>query len=246
MGSLVKVYFFARAKHSLLPRNNLLALRVGNHMNLSGKNVLVVGASGGLGMEFARQLTAAGAKVYGTARSNESAANIPDQVTQKLLLDLESAESINTLATYLNASVKLDGVIVTAGLVAFGLAAETPAEIDAKLMQVNYRGPRDLLVALQPNLAGAEEAFVLNVTGIVAEMPLPSLSSSSASKMAIHGFLTAVAREWRRSGIKVISELLGHTETGLAGRAIAGQAPQFPPGLTPGDAVAQMLAKVSA
>ncbi len=210
-------------------------------MNFSGKNILVVGASGGLGREFVASLIAAGANVYGTARSNESAANIPDQAVQKLLLDLESQESISTLTTYLNSAVKLDGVIVAAGVVGFGLATDTPVDVDAKLIQVNYRGPRDLLVALQPNLAGSEGAFMLNVTGIVAQMPLPSMSSYSASKMAMHGFLTAVAREWRRSGIKVVSELLGHTETGLATRAISGQAPQFPQGLSPVDAVAQML-----
>jgi short-subunit dehydrogenase len=143
-------------------------------------------------------------------------------------------------AQYLPLGLK-DVPIVTAGLVAFGLATDTPNEIDSKLFQVNYRGPRDLLVALQSNLANSEGAFVLNVTGIVAQMPLPSMSSYSASKLAMHGFLTAVAREWRRSGIKVVSELLGHTETGLATREIAGQAPQFPQGLSPADAVAQML-----
>ncbi len=213
-------------------------------MNFSGKNILVVGASGGLGREFTTQLAASGANVYGTARTNESATQIPGQVVQKLLLDLENAESINTLANYLNSAVKLDGVVVSAGVVAFGMATETPETIDAKLLQVNYRGPRDLLVALQPNLAGSEGAFVLNVTGVVAQTPLPNLSSYSASKMAMQGFLVAVAREWRRSGIKVVSELLGHTETGLASRAISGQAPQFPQGLTPADAVTQMLASL--
>jgi cyclic-di-GMP-binding biofilm dispersal mediator protein len=210
-------------------------------MNFSGKNILVVGASGGLGREFVSRLAASGANVYGTARTNESATQIPDQVVQKLLLDLENAESIATLANYLNSAVKLDGVVVSAGVVAFGLATETPETIDAKLLQVNYRGPRDLLVALQPNIAGSEGAFVLNVTGVVAQTPLPNLSSYSASKMAMQGFLVAVAREWRRSGIKVVSELLGHTETGLASRAIFGQAPQFPQGLSPAAAVAQML-----
>lgn len=213
-------------------------------MDFSGKNILVVGASGGLGREFVSQLLEAGANVYGTARTNESAALIPDQVIQKLLLDLESADSISTLANYLNSAVKLDGIVVSAGLVAFGLATETPQAIDAKLLQVNYRGPRDLLVALQPNLARTEGAFVLNVTGVVAQTPLPNLSSYSASKMAMQGFLVAVAREWRRNGIKVVSELLGHTETGLASRAIFGQAPQFPQGLSPAKAVAQMLASL--
>ncbi len=59
--------------------------------------------------------------------------------------------------------------------------------------------------------------------------------------MALQGVLGTASREWRRSGIKVVSELLGHTETGLSTRAIAGQAPQFPQGLTPTQAVTQML-----
>ncbi len=241
---MVKVYFWLPSQESLLPRNNNRMRGVGKDMNFSGKNVLVVGASGGLGKEFTSVLIASGANVYGTATSNESAAKIPDEAAQKLLLNLESAESIATLANYLNSAVKLDGVIIAAGLVGFGLAVDTPSEIDAKLLQVNYKGARHLLVALQPNLANAESAFVLNVTGIVAQMPLPSMSSYSASKMAMHGFLTSVSREWRRSGIKVVSELLGHTETGLATRAILGQAPQFPQGLSPQEAVAQMLASL--
>ena len=95
---------------------------------------MVVGASGGLGGEFVSSLIAAGANVYGTAKSNESATKISDQVAQKLLLDFESQESISTLANYLNSAVKLDGVIVSAGLVAFGLATDTPNEIDSKLI----------------------------------------------------------------------------------------------------------------
>lgn len=230
----------------MFPRNKQPDAWVGMKMNFSDKNILVVGASGGLGREFVVQLASLGANIYGTARSNESATNIPDQVVQKLLLDLEISESISTLANYLNSAVKLDGVIISAGLVAFGLATDTPATIDAKLMQVNYRGPRDLLVALQPNLAVTEGAFVLNVTGVVAQTPLPNLSSYSASKMAMQGFLVATSREWRKNGIKVVSDLLGHTETGLATRAIFGQAPQFPQGLTPARAVTQMLENLAA
>jgi cyclic-di-GMP-binding biofilm dispersal mediator protein len=77
-----------------------------------------------------------------------------------------------------------------------------------------------------------KEPVVVNITGVVAEQPLPNLASYSASKTAIAGFLEAAAREWRRDGIRVINTFPGHTETGLASRAIAGTAPSFPQGMT--------------
>ena len=201
-------------------------------MELTGKKFLVVGASGVLGAEITRQLQEKGATVLGTARVNETAGNIPSKVEIRLLLDYESPDSVKTLTDYLVASAELDGVINASGLVAFGEAASLESETISRLMAVNAAGPMQLLSALQPVLAKREESVVVNLTGVVAETPLPGIAAYSASKCAIDGFLTSVAREWRRSGTRVISARPGHTETGLAGRAIAGESPKFPEGMT--------------
>ena len=201
-------------------------------MDLTGKKFLVVGASGVLGAEITRQLQDKGAAVLGTARINETAGNIPSKVEIRLLLDYESPDSVKTLTDYLVASAELDGVINASGVVAFGEAAALDSETISRLMAVNAAGPMQLLSALQPVLAKKEESVIVNLTGVVAETPLPGIAAYSASKCAIDGFLTGVAREWRRSGTRVISARPGHTETGLAGRAIAGEAPKFPEGMT--------------
>jgi cyclic-di-GMP-binding biofilm dispersal mediator protein len=158
-----------------------------------------------------------------------------------LLLDLSSQDSIDTLVNYLNSAVELAGVVVAAGRVAFGPAATMPKEAVEELNQTNYLAPMDILNRLQPNLARQDEAFVLNVSGVVASTPMPQMAHYSASKAAIHGFLMGVTREWRRDGIKVFSSLLGHTETGLATRPISGESPKLPQGLSPVEAVKQML-----
>ena len=201
-------------------------------MDLTGKKFLVVGASGVLGAEITRQLQDKGAAVLGTARINETAGNIPSKVEIRLLLDYENPDSVKTLTDYLVASAELDGVINASGVVAFGEAAGLDSETISRLMAVNAAGPMQLLSALQPVLARKEESVIVNLTGVVAETPLPGIAAYSASKCAIDGFLTGVAREWRRSGTRVISARPGHTETGLAGRAIAGEAPKFPEGMT--------------
>jgi len=201
-------------------------------MELTGKKFLVVGASGVLGAEITRQLQEKGATVLGTARVNETAGNIPAKVEIRLLLDYESPESVKTLTDYLLASSEIDGIINASGLVAFGEAASLDSQTIGRLMAVNASGPMQLFAALQPVLAKKDESVLVNLTGVVAETPLPGIAAYSASKCAIDGFLTGVSREWRRVGTRVISARPGHTETGLAGRAIAGEAPKFPEGMT--------------
>ena len=214
-------------------------------MELANKRFLVIGASGVLGAEITRQLRAKGAEVMGTASSNDSAANIPNVAEVRLLLDLAQPESITTLTEYLVAASGLDGIINASGVVAFGPAAELTQDTIAKLTAINFQGPVQLLTQLHPALKASSEAgnepVVVNITGVVAETPMPNLAAYSASKTAIQGFLQALTREWRRDGIRVVSARPGHTETGLATRAIQGEAPQFPQGFTPEHVAAKIV-----
>jgi short-subunit dehydrogenase len=113
---------------------------------------------------------------------------------------------------------------------------------------VNASGPIQLISSLHPVLKAAAEAgrepFVLNITGVIAEQPMQGLAAYSASKTAVDGFMKAITREWRRDGIKVISTYPGHTETGLASRAIEGMAPNFPQGMTSEHVVERLIVAI--
>lgn len=193
-----------------------------------GKKILVVGASGAFGAEFCSQLMAQGALVAGTARSAESSVRLRADLDQRLLLDLEKSESIEQLANYLT---ELDGVIFASGLVAFGSIESTPPEVLERLMKVNALGQMQLLSRLTPRLKASavagREPFVLTISGVISEQPMAGLSAYSASKTALVGFASAAAKELRKDGISVIDARPGHTESGLASRAIYGTAPHF-------------------
>ncbi len=213
-------------------------------MEIANKRFLVVGASGVLGGELVKVLTDKGAIVSGSASSNDSAAKIPPKVEVRLLLDLTSPESIKTLTDYLIAATELDGIINAAGVVAFGDVKDLSPETVGRLMAINASGPMQLFSALTAKLAEKEESVVVNITGVVAETPLPGIAAYSASKFAIDGFLSAAAREWRRNGIRAISARPGHTETGLATRAIAGEPPKFPEGMSPQHVAQRIVAAI--
>ena len=213
---------------------------------LTGRNILVVGASGALGSEFARQLSTQGASVIATSSSSDSVANIPAEAVSKFVLNLEDHGSIDGFVNQLtNSGVTVDGVVLAAGEVAFGSAAETPSAITERLMKVNFLGQvsavSSLLPMLEQSAATNREPFVVSISGVIAETPMAGLSSYSASKTALHGYATAATRELRRAGIRWIDARPGHTETGLAGRAIFGVAPAFAAGLKTEDVVARIV-----
>ena len=200
-------------------------------MDFQGKNILVIGASGVFGSLIAQALVARGAHVYGSARDAISAEKLPAQVSTKFLLDLENPASIEAVICYLGAET-LDGIINVAGVVGFGRANETSAADAARLMQINHLGPAAVISGLHEPLKRAEGSFVSSVTGVVAEKVFPGMSAYTVSKSAHSAFLSSIALEWRRDKIQITEARPGHTETGLATRALFGQGPVFPQGMT--------------
>lgn len=215
--------------------------------DLKSKNILVMGASGVLGSTITTKIASLGATVLATSSSLESAERVPHAGNPRLLLDLTNAESIQVLVNYLlESGAKIDGIVNATGVVAFGNFSELDAETLKKLFAVNAIGPialiQGLLPALKTSAAEGNAPFIVNISGVVAESPMAGLAAYSSSKAALYAFSQAVSRELRRDGIRVIDARPGHTETGLAGRAIAGVAPNFPQGMT-ADHVAERIVK---
>lgn len=190
---------------------------------LTNKTVLVIGYTGGLGSQITHQLQLAGANVLGASSAQ---------------FDLNDENSIEQFCVAVNSSDSyIDGIVLASGKVAFGSAQETPSAVTARLMQVNFLGQVSLVQKLINKLTASASAgnnpFVLSISGVIAENPMAGLASYSASKTALLGYAQAAAREFRKLGISWIDARPGHTETGLAGRAIFGNAPAFGAGLTP-------------
>ena len=209
--------------------------------NLNGKTILVVGASGAFGAEFASQFQSLGANVLGTASSVESSVRLNADLDQRLILDLTSPQSIENFANHLKDET-IDGIVLASGLVAFGAIGETPSWVSEKLMKVNALGQIDLVTKLIPNLMkSSSNPFVLSISGVISEAPMAGLAAYSASKTALAGFAKAASKELRKVGINWIDARPGHTESGLASRAIFGNPPAFGTGLNVTNVVTRIV-----
>jgi short-subunit dehydrogenase len=205
--------------------------------DLSGSTILVVGATGGLGREIARQLSEAGATLVLSARDPAAIAALGLRGAV-VAADLTDPAAIRRLVQVaMTVTGQLDGIVVAAGVVAFGPAAELAPGTVEQLFAVNAVAPMLLLQAAHAALsasaaAGRSPAFV-TLSGVVSESPTANLAAYSASKAALAAFGTATGRELRRSGIRILDARPGHTDTALSTHPIDGRAPALPRGLDP-------------
>ena len=126
------------------------------------------------------------------------------------------------------------------GVVAFGDVADLDVDTMEELFLTNTFVPIMVATAALPALS--EGGVIVNISGVIAEQNLPGMAAYGSSKAAVRSFDEALAREARRRKVRVLDARPPHTETGLATRPIAGQAPRMPQGLEPA-AVAERIVR---
>ena len=200
---------------------------------LQGAVVAVVGASGGLGSAVCAELVARGARVVACGPHPERIAAAGVAGAAVVELDLRDPSAGDALvAAVADLGGRLDGLVNAAGVVAFGDLVDTDDAVIEELFLTDVVGPLWLLKRVVPLLAESK-GFVVQVSAVVAEQPMAGMAPYSAAKAALTAADTALTRELRRKGITVCDVRPPHTETGLAGRPIAGEAPRLKEGLAP-------------
>jgi len=209
--------------------------------SLTAKRVVIVGGSGVLGAEFARQLREAGARVSLLARQ---VASIPSDL-QDLVHAKVDIGNRDDLARALRevAAEGIDGIINAAGVVAFGSLHELPSSVVEELFRVNAVGTINVLACGADVVE--EGGFIVSLSGVAADMTVLNMSAYCASKSAAHVAMAVGARELRSKKISVLDVRAPHTETGLTDRALWGSAPTMPPGLAPSVLVTRVLSAVT-
>jgi len=209
---------------------------------LEGASVLVTGASGALGSRIARELAARGALLTLTGRNHAALEALHIDGAVIVPADLRRPdEPERVVGAAVAARGGLDGVVNAMGVVAFGPLAEASDETMYVLFEANVLAPlRVIRAATLALTVSTRDAFVANVSAVVAENPVAGMTAYSASKAAFTSASRSLARELRRERIHVLDVRPPHTETGLVDRAIAGTAPALPTGLDP-DVVARRI-----
>jgi NAD(P)-dependent dehydrogenase (short-subunit alcohol dehydrogenase family) len=143
----------------------------------TGRTAVVTGANGGLGLETARALAAAGAQVVMTARNQEKAGeavagirrDLPDAPLEVVALDLGSLASVREAAERILASHEtIDILVNNAGVM--GIPERRTADGFEMQFGVNHLGHYALTALLTPALLRAGAARIVSVTSTAHHM----------------------------------------------------------------------------
>jgi len=182
--------------------------------SLSGKVVIVTGASSGVGEASARLFAKAGAKVILAARTADKiealareigGLAVPTDVTKRD--DLRSLID-KTISTY----GRLDVLVNNAGANARGEFCSVGLDGIETVIDTNLKAPM-LLTRMAMEHLRATRGVVVNVASIAGHVPLPGESPYCASKWGLRGFTFAVREEMRNAGVALCAVSPGPIDT---------------------------------
>ena len=175
--------------------------------DLTGKNALVTGASGGIGGEIAKALHAAGATVAlsGTREAplQELAAELGDRV-HVLPCNLSDAEAVSGLpGRAVEAMGSLDILVNNAGITKDQLFMRMSDEEWSSVLEVNLTSTMRLCKGVIRGMMKARWGRIVNISSVVGATGNPGQANYAASKAGMVGMSKSIAYEVGSRGITV-------------------------------------------
>jgi 3-oxoacyl-[acyl-carrier protein] reductase len=184
-------------------------------------NVIVTGASRGIGLAIARKLAASGYGVIAVARKRSddldaaiAAAQAGGGALRFAALDLSEIKAIPDFVRHLRRDFgPIYGLVNNAGVGTEGLLATMRTEDIEALLRLNTLSPIVLTKYVVRGMMAEGRGRIINVSSIIASTGYNALSVYGASKAALVGFTKSLAREVGRVGVTVNALAPGFVDT---------------------------------
>jgi short-subunit dehydrogenase len=177
---------------------------------------LITGASAGLGVDFARQLSARGYRLVLVARRKDRLDALAAELghARALANDLGQPGAAAELMADLAAHDETVSVLVNnAGFGLGGRFATLDGQRQRAMIDLNCGALVELAHAVLPDMLARKKGSILNVASTAAFQPGPGMAVYFATKAFVLSFTEALHEELRGAGIKVTALCPGPTAT---------------------------------
>lgn len=219
------------------------------------KVVIVTGSSSGIGLATAQLLAEKGAKIVLAARNKEKLDKIVNELKEKgadviaVKTDVSSEQDCrNLIEETVNHFKTIDILINNAGISMRALFKDVDLKVIRTLMEVNFFGTVYCTKYALPYLM-KNKGFVIGVSSVAGFHGMPGRIGYSASKHAMHGFLSSLRIENLKTDLNVMLVIPGFTASNvrrsalIANGSLQGESPRKEGKMMMPDEVAKAILK---
>lgn len=177
---------------------------------------LITGASAGLGVDFARQLSARGHRLVLAARRADRLEALASELgnARAIPIDLSAPDATARLMTDLHAAgEQVELLVNNAGFGLGGGFAGLDATRQRQMIDLNVGTLTELCRAVAPGMIERRSGALLNLASTAAFQPGPGMAVYFATKAYVLSFTEALHEELKPFGIKVSALCPGPTRT---------------------------------
>jgi NAD(P)-dependent dehydrogenase (short-subunit alcohol dehydrogenase family) len=215
----------------------------------SGPVVLLVGGTSGIGLATARRLAAGGARVVVCSRDEGRVGAVARDLpgAQGTTADIRDPAAVQRVVdACVRDHGRLDAVVLTAQVMAYGTVEQVPPEVVSIVHDVAVHGTSHVARAVLPVFRRQGGGSLVVVGSLLAEITVPSMGAYCTAKAAQHALVRTLQHEVRRErGIHVSLVAPGAIDTPIYEQAAtyAGQSGHAPPPIIGADAVARAVVR---
>ncbi len=186
--------------------------------SVKGKNILVVGATGGIGSKTAKLLAGSGANIFLAGRNAEKldivAKDIGIPVEKTFVLDISIPEQVTALKeNYFSVFPNLDILVNAAGIGIIKPVENLSGDEFLRTLNYNLYGPFLLVKAFLPAMKEAKKGLIINIPGVLGKVPMAGAAAYSASKFGLVGMMQSIREEIKRTDIRITNIFMGGVDS---------------------------------
>lgn len=185
---------------------------------LKGKNILVAGATGGIGSALVKMLNSSGSIVYIAGRNEDklnaiaASCNIP--VNRTFLFDTDHENSIQEMADRIHEQIQQLDILINATGIGIIKPFETLSISDfTKTVNTNLIGSFLLTKAFLPKMKEVKKGLIINIPGVLGKTPMAGAAAYAASKYGLLGMMQSIREELKRTEIRITNIFLGGVDS---------------------------------
>ena len=185
---------------------------------IKGKNILVLGATGGIGKETIKLLASSGANLFITGRNGSllqsTAAELKIDASQYFVGDLTIAGNVTKLKDAYFAKYNTIDVLINASGIGIIKNLDQLSETEfLQTLMINLFSPYLIIRAFLPAMKEAKKGLMIHVPGVLGKVPMAGAAAYSASKYGLVGMLQSIREEIKRTDIRITNIFMGGVDS---------------------------------